>query len=53
MATFANRVVDKLTFYQWINIEYGIVKREYKEQSEYTKSIMKQKYEEYLKETTW
>lgn len=53
MAVFANRVVDKLTFYQWINVEYGIVKCQYKELSDGEKEKMKKEYTEYIKDTEW
>ncbi len=48
MATFANRSVDKLSFYQWINMEYSMVKREYKEAPENVKQRLKKEYEKYL-----
>lgn len=40
MGRFANRVVDSYTFYQWINIEYSIVKRQYKELNDNDKSVL-------------
>ena len=53
MAVFGNRVIEKLTFYQWINVEYGIVKRQYKGLSDGEKTKLNEKYQEYLKETDW
>jgi len=53
MERFANRVIDKFTFYQWINIEYGIVKRQYKELTDNEKEKLKSEYQDYLKETEW
>lgn len=53
MAVFGNRVVDKLTFFQWINVEYGIVKRQYKELIDREKQKLKKEYQDYLKETEW
>lgn len=53
MEVFENRVVKKLTFYQWINVEYGIVKRQYKELTRQEKCIINIKYQEYLKDTKW
>lgn len=39
-----------LSFYQWINVEYGIVKREFKELCDSDKSRLKMEYKEYKKE---
>lgn len=41
--------MKRFTFYQWINIEYGIVKRQYKELSDKEKTVLKNEYQEYLK----
>lgn len=48
MPRFANRVVNELTFFQWINIEYGLVKRQYKELEEDQKQRLKRKYKTQL-----
>lgn len=53
MAQFANLTLNKFTFYQWLNFEYGIVKREYKELADSKKVVLKEKYQEYLKEAGW
>lgn len=53
MAVYTNRVVEKLTFFQWMNVKYGIVKRQYKEYTDGEKRKLNKKYQEYLKETDW
>lgn len=53
MAVFGDRVVDKLTFFQWINVEYGIVKRQYEELTDREKQKIDKEYQDYLKETEW
>lgn len=40
----------KMTFYNWINVEYGIVKRQYKNLNETDKARLKKEYKEYQKE---
>lgn len=42
--------MEKMTFYQWINCEYGIVKREYKELRDDLKMQLKMEYDKYLAE---
>lgn len=39
-----------LSFYQWINVEYGIVKRQFKELCDSDKDRLKREYKEYKKE---
>ena len=46
-----NLKIEKLTFAQWINAEYGIVKRQYKEFSDRRKNILKEEYQKYLNES--
>lgn len=50
MNRFANRMVEKLTLYQWMNVKYGIVKRQYKELSYMEKAEIDKEYEKYLKD---
>lgn len=50
MNRFANRIVNKLTLHQWMNVEYGIVKRQYKELSNMEKEKIDKEYEQYLKD---
>ena len=40
----------KMTFNNWINVEYGIVKRKYKELNQIDKRRLKKEYKEYQKE---
>lgn len=40
----------KMTFNNWINVEYGIVKRQYKELNQIDKRRLKKEYKEYQKE---
>lgn len=43
---FAATDIKKLSFYQWINMEYGIVKKQYKQLSIKDKNMLRKKYEE-------
>lgn len=40
----------KMTFNNWINVEYGIVKRQYKELNQIDKRRLKKEYKEYQRE---
>lgn len=40
----------KMTFNNWINVEYGKVKRQYKELNQIDKKRLKKEYKEYQKE---
>lgn len=52
MARFENRTVEQLTFFQWINMEHALVKRQYKsELTDVQKASLKSEYKKYLKET--
>ena len=53
MAVYGNRVVEKLTFYQWINVEYGIVKRQYKELTDGEKRKLNENYKKYFEKNDW
>lgn len=39
-----------LSFYQWINMEYGIVKRQFKSLCDADKRRLRKEYNEYKKE---
>ena len=50
MDTFGDRMIEKLTFFQWINAEYGIVKRQYKGLRKSEKEQLNKEYKQYLAE---
>lgn len=52
MANFLSgqKTVNKLTLYQWMNVEYGIVKRQYKELSKQEKDKLQKEYHQYLQD---
>jgi len=46
---YANRKVDKLTFFQWLNVYELTTKKEFKTLPEYKQENYKTAYEIYLK----
>lgn len=47
---FAVIDVVKVTFYQWICMEFGVAKKQYKNMSEKSKEYLIAEYQKYLRE---